>query len=260
MGHNALGILLPAAAVVTAAAAVVVPHLGREKFIRGEFDAPEQLAGIIRGGDALLAGDAEIVGGDEHLHVAHNLHDGEQPDGDIHRAGLRTGFKLAAKPPANAVGNPAAGVAAAAAAVAQPRGQGNRLCHLHRRLGQNAGHVLGIQILQFAIGAEHFDIALTAIQNHLFVENRDAVDGDGAARRGAEYIQAYVEEERHIHRIEALVKRHRLQIQIDRDDLRAAHTDIHRILHQTLPLPREIHPQVLQAVFIIRLALLEVVQ
>lgn len=73
-----------------AAAAVVavfaVEHAGREEFIGREFDAFEQLAGIVGGRRTFLFGHAEVVDRNEHLDVTSQLHHGEQSKRDQHHA------------------------------------------------------------------------------------------------------------------------------------------------------------------------------
>ena len=58
---------------------------GREKLVGGEFNAPEQLAGIVAGRHAFLFRDTEVVGRNQHLHIAHDLYDDEQADGGVDR-------------------------------------------------------------------------------------------------------------------------------------------------------------------------------
>lgn len=108
------------------AAAAQVGGFGREELAGGEVDAPEQLAGVVAGSHALLLRDAEIVGRDQHLHIAHDLDDGEQPDGDVHVVPLRSGIEFPAVSPADALGDPAVGLAAAQRSVAQLCRQCNR--------------------------------------------------------------------------------------------------------------------------------------
>lgn len=108
------------------AAVAQVRRSGREKFVGGEVDPAEQLAGVVAGRDAFLFRHAEIVSGDQHLHIAHDLDDGEQPDGDVHVVPLRSGIELPAVSPADALGDPAVGLAAAQRSVAQLCRQRNR--------------------------------------------------------------------------------------------------------------------------------------
>ena len=121
-------------AVAAVAATPGFAHLRREEFIRRKFNAAEHIARVVAGGDALLFRDAEVIGRDQHLDVAHNLHNGEHADGDVDIA-AGVGLELAAKTLADAVRDAAARVAAAHRTVTDARREADRLRDLHRGLG-----------------------------------------------------------------------------------------------------------------------------
>ncbi len=120
---------------------------------------------------------------------------------------------------------------------------------MNRRLGQDLA-VVRVQFVGALIGRIHLHIAFTAVQNHLFVENRYAVDGDGTGSGPAEQVQSHVEKERHIHGVKALVKRDGLQIDIYRDHVHVPDAYVCGAVHQRLPGRREQNSYVLEAILI----------
>lgn len=123
-----MGLFLGIAATAVILAAVV--HFGREELVGGKVDPAEHLARGIRRRRAFLFGDAEIIGGNQHLHIALDLHNGKNADGDVNHLAAAGGGKLAAVAPADAIGNAAAGLAAVAP-VAQFRRQADGFRHLY---------------------------------------------------------------------------------------------------------------------------------
>src|SRR5699024_12815993 len=65
----------------TAAAAELI-FLGREKFVNRETNLAERFARVVGVTAALFLRNAEIVSGNEHLHVTFELYDCENTDGD----------------------------------------------------------------------------------------------------------------------------------------------------------------------------------
>ena len=114
--------------VVTTAA--TVSGFRREKFICWEFNPLEKLARIIGCGDTFFFGNAEVVGRNEHLYIAHNLDNGEQSDCHIHSTRLHAGIKVSSIPTANAFRDPATGFGMARA-VAQACGKTNGFGNLY---------------------------------------------------------------------------------------------------------------------------------
>ena len=82
--------------------------LGREELVDGETDPFKEIAGIVRccGTNALLFGDAEVIGGYEKLNITLKLDYSEQAKGNINPALLiPTEYKTVVKYPPYAVGN-----------------------------------------------------------------------------------------------------------------------------------------------------------
>ena len=111
-------------------------RIRREELIRGKFDPAEQVTGVLRIGDAFLIRDTEVIGGNQHLYVAHNLHDHKDPQRDQNAAALRAGVQFFAEMAADALGDPAAGFTARKGLVGQACGKGDGLGDLHGCLGQ----------------------------------------------------------------------------------------------------------------------------
>ena len=74
-----------------AAALIVGKALGREKFVKREFNALEQLAWVVGCGGTLLLGNAEIINGNEHLHIPDKLNNREKAQCNYHLV-LNGGF------------------------------------------------------------------------------------------------------------------------------------------------------------------------
>lgn len=225
-----------------------ISGLGREKFIGREINAAEHIAGTVGGGGgALLLRDAEIVRRDQHLHIAHNLHDGEQPHRDINAAAA-VAVEPTAVPAADPVGNMAAGVTVRAA-VLHIGGQTDRLRYLDAGLGQ---HTAAGRIDRFAgvIGAEGLYVSFSAVKDYLLIENSNAAYHHGRGGRSRAYVQADVEEERHVDRIKALVERHRFQVQVNRDHVHAPKVGACCVCDQLVFVLCEVDAQIFQTVFI----------
>ncbi|MEQ2439939.1 hypothetical protein [Solibaculum intestinale] len=118
-------------------------------------------------------------------------------------------------------------------------------------LGQVSGHpVLIVAVVKAVVGSEHLDRALTAVQNHLLVEDRKAVDGAGMGRRRSVHIDHHIEEEGHIHRVESFVERNRLDINVHGDDVGSAAAYAHSLVDNPLVAFGEVYPKIFQAVFV----------
>ena len=183
------------------------------------------------------------------MHVAHHLHDDEQPNGDVHRVLLGAAVEVAAVALADALGDAAIGLAAAGGMLAQPGGEGHRLGHLHRGFGQHPG-VLGLDVVHGAAGGEQLHVALAAVEDHLLVEDGHAVDGHRAGGRPPEQIQADIEEEGHVHGVKALVEGDGLQVDVHGDDVHLPHPDVGGAIHQGLPRGGEQNPYILDTVLV----------
>lgn len=72
---------MPLLAAAAAGIAFVV-HLGREELVHRETHLFEQIAGIVARRAAFLGGHTEIINGNKHLDIAHELDNGENPERD----------------------------------------------------------------------------------------------------------------------------------------------------------------------------------
>lgn len=161
-------------ALLAAAAAALVVDLGREELVHGEAHLLEQVAGVVARRAALLGGHAEIVHRHEHLDVAHELYDGEDPDGHEDELAVPSVAEMAAVPFADAVGDVAAAAAAVALAAAVARvhhtgGQDDGVGDLDAAARHVAGgHFLLVVLVGDELAAEDLDVAFTAVQDDLF--------------------------------------------------------------------------------------------
>ena len=214
----------------------------------------EEIAGILAGGGALLVGHAIVVHGHQHLHVANQLDDGEDTDGDHHQLAVGAIHKVAAVPPAEVGGNaPAvtAIVAAAITAIHQPPVQHHRLRHLHTAAGHIAGgHLLTVVGVGDILAVEYPHVPLATVENHLFAEYAHTVEGGAGTAVSAVHLHLHVEEKGQIAGIIAAVKGQRLHVDVGGDDLRLFGADTAGVVHQhLLPLGEE-QPHILDAVLV----------
>lgn len=245
------GRLLQKISVSFPASTATVTGFGREEFIGRELDAAEELTGVIGRSFTFFLRYTEVVSGNQHLHIAHDLYNDEQANSCINCASAVGGFKVAAIPFADTFGNPAAGFAAVVACITDSCRQCDRLCDLNGGFRQDFTSGV-VNFLGRAVGSEHLHIAFAAVQNHLLAENRDTMYCNGAGSRGTEQIQRHVEEEGHVNGIEALIERNRLQIQVNGKHLDIPDADIGGAVYQFLLCFGEEDTDILKAVFIIR--------
>ena len=248
-------------AAAASAAAVAVALLGREKLVDREAHLAEQVAGAVGGrAAALLARHAEIVHRHQHLDVADQLHDGEDAQRNIDVAAVGVVAEIAAvavadvgRDAAASAAAPASAVAAAAAArLGNARGEDDRLGDVDDAARQIAGgQLLRIAVVLAVLAREHLDVALAAVEDHLFLEYADT--GDRRARAGASgvHIHRDLKEEGQVAGIVAAIERQRLDVDVCGDDLRPPGPYRYRIIHDLLVTRRKIYAQILQAVFVI---------
>lgn len=167
------------------ATAAEVSYSGREEFICGEFDVTEHFTGVVRRGYTFFLGHTEIIGRNQHLHIANNLHDGEKADGHKYAATPRR-FEAAAITFADAFRDTTAALAGRRR-ITQAGRKADGTGYLYAGFRQNlpAG---GILFCWRIIRVEHFYISFASIKDYLFIEDGNAAY-DYAARVGrAEYV------------------------------------------------------------------------
>ena len=156
-------------------------RLRREEFVGGKSMRLTISQGLwTTGACAFLFGNAEIVSGDQHLHIADNLHNCKQTERDINAAAAGA-VERAAVAAADPIRNTAAHLAGGAA-ILQVSGKRNGLratCTV--ALGSTRLHT-GSSASQRFVGAERLDISLTAVKNHLLVEDGNAAHHNGGGR------------------------------------------------------------------------------
>lgn len=166
---------MPLLAAAAAGIAFVV-HLGREELVHRETHLFEQIAGIVACRAAFLGGHTEIINGNKHLDIAHELDNGENPERDKDDFAVPSVGKGAAVPLADAVGDVAATAAAfaftsAVTSIDDAGGQDDGLGDLNAAARHIAGgHLLLVVLVGYELAAEYLDVAFAAIQNDLFLE------------------------------------------------------------------------------------------
>ena len=133
----------------------------REKFVGGEFDVFEHLARVIRSGDALFSGNAEIVCGNKHLHPSFQLNNGEKTKGNKHF--LFSGFhKVSVKTALNTFRKvDAAGGTFAFAVFCKPAVKNDGGNHLNNCPWIISGH----SATKRNFGTEHLYVAFASLKN-----------------------------------------------------------------------------------------------
>ncbi len=227
---------------------VISARLRREELVGGEINAAEHVTRTVGARRcALFLRNAEIVRGNQHLHIAGDLNDRKQAEGDINTAAARV-VKAASVMTADPLRDTAAGIAVRAA-ILNISGKTDRLRHLYGclRLDTAAG---GLRGLTGCIGAEGLDVAFAAVQDHFFIKDRNTAYHNRGSRRSRAYVQANVEEERHIDGVKALIERHRLQIEIDRNHVHTAQMRAGGIGNQFTFVRGKVDAQVFQTILI----------
>lgn len=230
----------------------------------------EQVAGVVGGRAAFLGGHAVIVHRHQHLHVADELHNGEDTDGNVNNTAVGIVAEVAVVAAGYALRDAAASTAAVASAAAVDlagilAGIGNagiqddRLGDLYVAAGQVAGrHRLWVAAVGAEFAAEDFDAALAAAENNFFLENGDAADGVAGRVTSGEYVNLYLKEEGQVAGVIAFVERQGLHVDVGRDDFDLAGANTDRMINQHLILFREIHPQIFKAVLVRRYTHLDI--
>lgn len=136
----------------------------REKLVCREFDVLEYLAGVIGGGYALLARNAEVICRNKHLHPTLKLHDGKKSKGNKHFS-VAGGDKFAVEKPCHTCRKcKLAAIAAIAAVVRKAAAEHDRRNDLHHRprsIRRSSDGFAGF-------GIEHFYVAFAAVKDNLF--------------------------------------------------------------------------------------------
>ena len=201
--------------IVAAASVVKIAHSGREKFIGGEVDLTEQLARVVGRGDAFLIRDAEVIGRNQHGYVAYNLYNGKNTDGSVNNFLRIAAIESTVQTLADFFRQAAATGFAAAARFANSRGKTDRIRNLNNCFGYAQGGNRGTVAAVFGVfGGKHFYVAVTAVKNYFFVEYAGAVNCGARRSRPHQNFQPDFKEKGHVHRVEAAVKGHWLQIYI----------------------------------------------
>ena len=163
----------------------------------------KHFAGIVRGGDTLFSGHAEIVCGDEHLHSALKLYNGEKPEGHEDFS-VAAGGDSAAENFAYALRKIDFRLAAFAVAGVGKSGVkyngGYGLDNGSRGVGRSPAVLKGV------LGAENLHVSFTAIENDFFGEEGNSRDGVRRGNGGIVGGKIYEEIESHIYSIESAVK------------------------------------------------------
>ena len=148
--------------------AAYVTRLGRTEFICWKIDLSEQFAWIVAGSNALIFGNAEIEGGNQHLYIADDLYDREQTDRDINCVFLRVHFNRRGVAGADRIRNDAAGfVAAMTVSFTEFCRKCDRFCDLNGGFREIA---VVIADTAAAVAGEHLCAAFAAEQNGFLVK------------------------------------------------------------------------------------------
>lgn len=166
----------------------------------------ENLTGVIGGGDAFLAGNAEIICRNKHLNSAFKLNNGEKPKGEKNSSSVR-GNEISVEKSCNRFWEIDIAIAEVALAVfghaaAENDGR-NNLNNRSRIIGGNSCAVDG------DFGTEHLDVAFAAVKDNFFGKERDAGDRIGGGNRGVICGKTDFEIESHINGIKSAVERNR---------------------------------------------------
>ena len=211
-----------AIAVAATATAVI---LGREKFIDREAHFAEQIAGIVGcRAAALLTRHAVVVNRHQHLHIADELDDGKDTDGDIDDLAVGLVTEVAAVLIADTLRNASASATAVAVAavtgLAHACGENDGFCNLNAAAREIAGgHFLRIAAVSTIFAVEYFHTSLAAVQDDLFLEHTDTADGVAGHITSSVDIQLDFKEKGQIAGIIASIERQCFHVDVCCDDL-----------------------------------------
>lgn len=132
------------------------------------------------------------------------------------------------------VGNPAARYAGFPA-LADFSGKAYWFCDLDACLRQVPDRgVLHIRIVHREVRAEYLDVALAAVKDNLLIEDTEPLHTHWHSCWLHEYVELYIKEERHIHRVKALMERNRLQVDIYGDNIHVSDSNVARLVYHAL--------------------------
>lgn len=205
---------LLAAVMLQVAEIVAVNVIGGEELVDGEFDAAEQLAGVVvRRSDALFVGQAEVDDRHNKLGVALQADNGELAERAEYPLFFAAGDDLIFKAAADMlryVDEVIAAMATALTGLNQLHIQADRINDFHHGCGQiGFPHQLLIQAVQIGLGGENLRVALAAKEDHALIECSQSGDLDRRAHT-AKRVDGHFVEVLDIHRIEPTVERYAL--------------------------------------------------
>ena len=179
-----------------------------EKLVYRETHFAEQVTRIIRCRAAFLVGQAVVVDWNQHLYIAHKLHNGENADRHIDHS-----LAFFGKPSAVHIADMLRDVPAAATAtvlltlIGQPAVEYDRLRYLYAAPRHVAGrHLLTVVLFRPEFAAEYLYTSFASVQDHFFVKHSDAFHGRAGDTVAGKDLQLYAEEEGQITGIVAAVK------------------------------------------------------
>lgn len=237
------------------AATALVTFIARwEELINRKAHLAEQFARVVGRRAALLVRQTVVVNGDEHLHVAHQLHNGENTDCDIDET-LTIFSEVSAVGRADVFGDIAAAATAASASnvtfFGDAAAQDDGLCNLYAAARHIAcGHFLPIVLFGTEFTAEHLDATFAAVENYLFVKHSHAVDGGTRNPVTGEHFQLNAEEEGQVAGIIAAVERQGFYVNIGGENTHLFGTDTYSVVNDHLIALGEIHPHILKTIFV----------
>ena len=250
------------AAALGLPAAVVrgVGIVGREELVDGELDMAEHLAGVlvVAAAGALLLRHAVVVHRHEELGIPLQTDDGELAQSDVDALAVAAEAQVAAEAGADAGGHVGQGAVAgmALAHVYQLHVENDGIHHLHHGGGKiGLAQALFIQTVHRQLGGEHLGAALAAEENDPLVKNAQTADlhRPGGAHKG---IGSDLVEVAHIHGVETTVETHRLNIDVNIQQLGAAGLDAHGPLNGGLGALGGVEAKILDTILIGRYSVL----
>lgn len=255
--------LRPSAAPVGQVLAAVAAGeaVGWEKFVHGELDVAEDLAGVLLAAGAtgtLLLRHAVVVGRHEELSLPLQADDGELAQGDIDPLVLPAEAQIAAKAGAD-TGRDLGELAVAGAALAhvhQLHAQDDWIYRFYHGSGEIAlAHVLLVQAAEAGLGAEDLGVPLAAEEDDPLVKDAQAADlhRPGRPHKGVGGDPVEVAD---IHRVEAAVEAYRLHVDVNIEQFRRPGLDADGPLNGALRVLGRVEPKVLNAVLIGRYSIL----
>lgn len=167
---------IPILSVAAVAVALKIVQSGREKVLHRELNLFEHFTRVTCGIFAFLVRDAKVVGRYHHLHLALQLHDGEQTQRDVDLLADRHILEAAAHLGADLAGDDRTRAAGLFRALHIPARQTDGVYNLHHRIGH--GGQLLVAVAAAGVGRKDPRICLAAVQDDLLGKIGDAAAVD----------------------------------------------------------------------------------